>query len=154
MASYRNRSRKAISEINVVPYIDVLLVLLIIFMITAPVITQGVKVDMAEDKTPELVQTAATSGAKKPLELLVITVMVGQRYILNSSEFRQLEVDKSMLMRRVMALLEEKPKTRVVVRGAKEVSYGDIVSAVVMLEGMAVKNISLATTSTKTLALK
>ena len=76
--SYRDRRRKLMAEINVVPYIDVMLVLLVIFMITAPLLTQGVKV--------ELPQAAARSVDSDDRETLVVTVDRNGKYYLDDRE--------------------------------------------------------------------
>lgn len=107
-----NRRYRPLSEINVTPFVDVMLVLLIVFMVTAPLLTVGVPVDLP--------QTQAQSIAD-PDEPLVISVDAeGQIYLQDS------EVDLNQLVPRLHAITESKPDTRIFVRGDKALAYGRI----------------------------
>jgi biopolymer transport protein TolR len=107
-----NRRYRPLSEINVTPFVDVMLVLLIVFMVTAPLLTVGVPVDLPK--------TQAQSIAD-PDEPLVISINAeGQIYIQDS------EVDLSQLVPRLRAITESKPDTRIFVRGDKTIAYGRI----------------------------
>lgn len=106
------RRYKPLSEINVTPFVDVMLVLLIVFMVTAPLLTVGVPVDLPK--------TQAQSIAD-PDEPLVISVNAeGQIFIQDS------EVELSQLVPRLRAITETKPDTRIFVRGDKAIDYGRI----------------------------
>jgi len=107
-----NRRYRPLSEINVTPFVDVMLVLLIVFMVTAPLLTVGVPVDLP--------QTQAQSIAD-PDEPLVISVDAGGQIYLQDSE-----VDLSQLVPRLHAITESKPDTRIFVRGDKTIAYGRI----------------------------
>ncbi len=103
---------RPLSEINVTPFVDVMLVLLIVFMVTAPLLTVGVPVDLPK--------TQAQSIAD-PDEPLVITVNAeGQIYIQDS------EVELNQLVPRLRAITESKPDTRIFLRGDRMIAYGRI----------------------------
>lgn len=107
-----NGRYRPLSEINVTPFVDVMLVLLIVFMVTAPLLTVGVPVDLP--------QTQAQSIAD-PDEPLVISVNAeGQIYIQDS------EVELDQLVPRLRAITESKPDTRIYVRGDRLIAYGRI----------------------------
>jgi len=130
--------RKPMSEINVVPYIDVMLVLLVIFMITAPLLTQGVKV--------ELPRASAEPLPPEALEPLVITVDVDGRYYLNvGGEGEDVPVDAETLANRVAAVLRHKPETPVMVRGDRRVDYGRVIDAMVFLKAAGAPSVGLVT---------
>ena len=101
------------SEINVTPMVDVMLVLLIIFMITAPLLTVGVPVDLPKTKA------SIIAGQDEPL---VISVSRDGRIYLQETE---LELDQ--LVARLRAITRNKPDTRIFVRGDKTVVYGRII---------------------------
>ena len=128
MARTRTR-RKPMSEINVVPYIDVMLVLLVIFMITAPLITQGVRV--------ELPQADAEPLSEESEAPLVISVNRTGELFLNVGDNKESPLDDEPLMLRVAAVLKHKPKTPVMVRGDAQVDYGRVVHAMVLAQAAA-----------------
>ncbi len=107
------RHRPPMSEINVTPMVDVMLVLLIIFMITAPLLTVGVPVDLPKTKA------SIIAGQDEPL---VISVSRDGRIYLQETE---LELDQ--LVARLRAITRNKPDTRIFVRGDKTVVYGRII---------------------------
>ncbi|MCZ6638147.1 MAG: protein TolR [Alphaproteobacteria bacterium] len=107
------RHRPPMSEINVTPMVDVMLVLLIIFMITAPLLTVGVPVDLPKTKA------SIIAGQDEPL---VISVSRDGRVYLQETE---LELDQ--LVARLRAITRNKPDTRIFVRGDKTVVYGRII---------------------------
>ena len=120
-----------------VPYIDVMLVLLVIFMITAPLLTQGVKVDLP--------QAAAEPLARSEAEPLVISVDSHGDYYMNYGEERDDPLEPSALAARVSALLRHRPGLPVLVRGDRNVSYGDIVVLMSLLQGAGVPSVGLMT---------
>ncbi|MBI2780026.1 MAG: protein TolR [Gammaproteobacteria bacterium] len=137
MARNRQRSRKRpMAEMNVVPYIDVMLVLLVIFMITAPLLTQGVKVDL-----PKAEAEAVDSGDQEPL---VVTVDAAGEYHLNIDNTGK-SIDDDTLKQRVATVLSRQPKRQVLVRGDKDVNYGRVVNAMVLLKGAGVESVGLVT---------
>ena len=134
----RNRvRRRPMSEINVVPYIDVMLVLLVIFMITAPLLSQGVKVDLPQaDAAPLDVETQ---------EPLVVTIDADGNYYVDYGENQGSPVEPEVLAARVGALLRHRPGLAVVVRGDENVPYGDIVTLMTILQRAGAPTVGLIT---------
>ena len=120
-----------------VPYIDVMLVLLVIFMITAPLLTQGVKVDLP--------QAAAEPISRTEAEPLVITVDSHGDYYMNYGEDRDEPLEPRALAVKVSALLRHRPGLPVLVRGDRSVSYGEIVVLMSLLQGAGVPSVGLMT---------
>ena len=136
MARHRLR-RRPMSEINVVPYIDVMLVLLVIFMITAPLLTQGVKVELPQaDAEPLDVETQ---------EPLVVTIDAAGNYYLNFGDNQRSPVEPRILAARVGALLRHRPGLAVVVRGDENVAYGDVVILMTILQRAGAPSVGLMT---------
>jgi biopolymer transport protein TolR len=117
------------SEINVVPYIDVMLVLLIIFMITAPLLTQGIKVDLPKAKAEPL-----SAHAVNNLEPLILSVDARGRLYLNVGASPQQPIDEATALARATAALRRAPQRVVLVKGDRAVPYGRVVAAMVMLQ--------------------
>jgi biopolymer transport protein TolR len=121
--------RKLMSEINVVPYIDVMLVLLIIFMITAPLLTQGISVDLpnapAQPLDPELLRDN---------EPLVLSVDSEGRYYLNVGDAEDEPVDEATIVERASAVLRRNAQTPVLVQADETVPYGRVVTGAVLLQ--------------------
>ena len=136
MARQRIRKRP-MAEINVVPYIDVMLVMLVIFMITAPLLTQGVKVDL-----PEAAAEPIEEADKEPL---VVSVDASGKLYLNVGEAPDTPVDAAGLVQTVAAVLRRQPQKSVLVRGDHAVEYGAVVSAMVLLQQAGVPNVGLVT---------
>ena len=136
MARQRIRKRP-MAEINVVPYIDVMLVMLVIFMITAPLLTQGVKIDL-----PEATAQPIDESDKEPL---VVSVDVSGNLFLNVGEAPEEPVAAETLVQTVAAVLRRQPQKSVLVRGDHAVDYGAVVSAMVLLQQAGVPNVGLVT---------
>ena len=134
----RQRSRKRpMAEINVVPYIDVMLVMLVIFMVTAPLLTQGVQV--------ELPTADAEPIDDKDKEPLVVNVDAAGNLYLNVGESPEMPLDGETLANNVAAVLRRQPGKSVLVRGDHAVDYGTVVSAMVLLQSAGVPNVGLVT---------
>jgi len=133
----RHSKRKPMAEINVVPYIDVMLVLLIIFMITAPLIQQGVEIDLPKANAEVLKDEVETP--------LVVTVDRQGQYFLDIGENTKESISAETLKVKVSSVLRNKPKTPVMIRGDKEVPYGDVVEAMTTLQAAGVPSIGLMT---------
>jgi biopolymer transport protein TolR len=131
--------RKPVSEINVVPYIDVMLVLLIIFMITAPLLQQGVEIDLP--------QASANPLPPEQREPLVVTISKTGDLYLNIGENNEKPLDEDLLVNRVAAVIKNHPQTPVLVRGDKAVDYGRVTEAMVLLQGAGVEKVGLMTES-------
>lgn len=132
-----SKKRRAVSEINVVPYIDVMLVLLIIFMITAPIVQQGVEV--------ELPKVSANSLPPDQQEPVILTVSKTGEYYLNVGDNLKKPVSEEIVTRRVALILKQKPQTPVLVRGDKNVDYGSVTTAMILLQNAGVEKVGLMT---------
>ncbi|MDP1709208.1 MAG: protein TolR [Gammaproteobacteria bacterium] len=136
----RERKRRSpMSEMNVVPYIDVMLVLLVIFMITAPLLAQGVKVDL-----PQAASTPLEPDKKEPL---VITVDAQGDLYLNVGDGKERPLDEATLSQRVSAVLRNQPDTPVLVRGDRNVDYGRVINTMTLLQGAGAASVGLVTQS-------
>jgi len=125
------------AEINVVPYIDVMLVLLVIFMITAPLLTQGVKVDLPQQDAEPL-----PAEADDPV---VVSVNVAGEFFIDIGEGKNDPVDEDTLLARVAAVLKYKPRTPIMVRGDSNVDYGRVMQAMVLVQRAGAPNVGLIT---------
>ena len=134
MSKYRDRKRKPISEINVVPYIDVMLVLLIIFMVTAPLLTEGVKIDL-----PQTTANPVEFNSESPEPFILTVDADGQMYIDDLAKTQQ------EVLVYATALHLEKPQTNFLVRGDKMALYDDVLNAMVVLKAAGVETVSLVT---------
>lgn len=143
MIKAKKKRERPISEINVVPYIDVMLVLLVIFMITAPMLSQGISVDLPK----------AASQTLQPTEREPIIVSVNQQgaYFLNISEAPADPIEAQALVVRVAAELELAKQTKqelhVLVKGDQGVAYGKVVQAMALLKRAGAEQVGLLTDS-------
>ena len=125
-------------EINVVPYIDVMLVLLIIFMVTAPLLTQGIEV--------ELPKAAAKPVASSPDEQpLVLSVDAAGRFFLSVGDDHDKPIDADRVVSLTAIVLRRKPATQVLVKADQKVSYGHVVEAMVLLQQAGASKIGFLT---------
>lgn len=125
------------SEINVVPYIDVMLVLLIIFMITAPLLSQGVKIDL-----PKVPSEPLPASDNDPV---IVSVDAAGNFFINYGENQDRPVSPEVLVNRIGALVKYRPELPVLVKGDSGVNYGRVVQAMALLQGAGVKGIGLIT---------
>jgi biopolymer transport protein TolR len=130
--------RKLMGEINVVPYIDVMLVLLIIFMITAPLLTQGIKVDL-----PKAAAEPITVQQNEPP--LVLSIDAHGRLYLNIGANPKQPIDDETTLIRATAALRRAPERTVLVNGDQSVSYGRVVQAMVILQQAGARKIGFQT---------
>ena len=147
MARIRNR-RKPVAEMNVVPYIDVMLVLLVIFMVTAPMLNQGVKVDLPKVSSEALPQD-------NNAQVLTISIKADKTFYWNMGTEVDVETvqDKALTLdemtRAVTAIVAQSRATgkqvQVFVRGDKSVEYGTVMAAMGGLQQAAVGNVGLIT---------
>ncbi len=142
----RTRRKSPMAEINVVPYIDVMLVLLVIFMITAPMLTQGITVEL-----PRAQSDSVQSTGREPI---IVSVDNHGAYYLNISANPGVPMEPNALMVRVAAELalakENKEKLNVLVKGDQGVSYGKVVAAMGLLKQAGAEQVGLLTDSTTT----
>jgi biopolymer transport protein TolR len=120
--------RKLMGEINVVPYIDVMLVLLIIFMVTAPLLTQGVQVELpdagAEPLAPEL-QNA---------EPLILSIDSTGAFYLNVGDDEESPREPAQILSLAQIVIKQKPEVPVLVKADETVPYGRVISGMVLLQ--------------------
>ncbi len=134
------RRRRLMGEINVVPYIDVMLVLLIVFMITAPLLTQGVKVDL-----PQASAEPIDEEFLQKHEPLVITVDRGGNLYLNMGRTPDQPASQATISARVGAVLRRDPKTPILVRADTTVAYGQVVRVMALLQHAGAPKVGLLT---------
>ncbi|HEU0071534.1 MAG TPA: protein TolR [Alphaproteobacteria bacterium] len=125
----RRRAAKPMSDINVTPMVDVMLVLLIIFMVTAPLLTVGVPVDLPKT------DAAPITGQDEPLVVSVNSQ--GQIFL------QETEIDLPTLVARLQAITGNKPDTRIFVRGDKSVNYGRVVEVMGTLSSSGFSRVAL-----------
>ena len=125
------------SEINVVPYIDVMLVLLVIFMVTAPLMTQGIKVELPE----------AASGPIKIDEnepMLVVSIKADETYYMNVGDENE-PVELTRISDRAAKIIKANPDIKVLVEGDKRLNYGIVINLMNVLQLAGAKNVGLIT---------
>jgi biopolymer transport protein TolR len=125
----RQRKRRLMGEINVVPYIDVMLVLLVIFMVTAPLLTQGIEVDLPKAAAEPLKQELL-----KDTEPLVLSIDAEGRYFLSVGDDKEAPLPAEEVSRLAAAVLRRNAETPVLLNADQRVPYGDVVSAMVLLQ--------------------
>lgn len=139
---------KAVAEINVVPYIDVMLVLLVIFMITAPMLSQGVTVDL-----PKAASETLKSTDREPI---IVSVNEAGDYFLNIHSAPETPIEQEALMLRVAAELELAKQSgqnvNVLVKGDQGVAYGKVVVAMALLKKAGASQVGLMTDSSNELS--
>ncbi len=121
------QQRKLMSEINVVPYIDVMLVLLVIFMVTAPMLTQGIKVELPK------------AGAEPIPDVpdhppLILSVDAEGNLYINVGDNEDQPASAKDVVARVGAVLRNRPNTPILVKADRSVPYGNVVGAMVLLQ--------------------
>jgi biopolymer transport protein TolR len=130
--------RRLMGEINVVPYIDVMLVLLIIFMITAPLLTQGIKVDLPKAGAEPL----PVQPNQPPL---VLSIDAQGRLYLNVGSTPRQPIDEQTALVRATAALRRAPERQVLVNGDQGVNYGRVVQAMVILQQAGARKVGFQT---------
>ena len=132
----RTRGRKLMGEINVVPYIDVMLVLLIIFMVTAPMLSQGIKVDLP--------QAAAEPIEPDDVEPLLLSIDSAGSLYLNLGNPKQ-ALTGAQLLELASAAMRRQPTRAVLVKADKAVPYGRVVEGMVLLQQAGAKKVGFVT---------
>ncbi|MFT5988073.1 MAG: biopolymer transport protein TolR [Marinobacter psychrophilus] len=130
--------RKPMSEINVVPYIDVMLVLLVIFMVTAPMLTQGVKVDLPQTSSDPI-------QANKDVEAIIVSVDSNGAYYVEVGDRGSDPMALEELQSEVAKILSQRSNSEVLVRGDEQVRYGTVVRLMSALQMAGAANIGLIT---------
>ncbi len=132
------KKRKLMAEINVVPYIDVMLVLLIIFMVTAPLLTQGIKVEL-----PKAGAEPIEDVSNQPP--LVVSVDAEGNLYINVGDDEDEPATGRDIVARVAAVLRNRPNTPVLVKADRAVAYGNVVGAMVLLQQGGAENVGFVT---------
>ena len=125
----RGMRHRPMSEINVTPFVDVMLVLLVVFMVTAPLLTVGVPVDLPKAKM-DVIST--------PEEPIVITIDVKNRIYIQETE-----VPLENLAARLAAITGANPETRIFVRGDRAIAYGRVMEVMGSVREAGFKKVSL-----------
>lgn len=131
------KKRKPMSDINVVPYIDVMLVLLVVFMVTAPLLMQGVKVDLP--------QAPSSPMEDKDDEPLIVSVKPDGSYYLNLGGDQEAAKPLADITDTVAKILRQKPNTPILVWGDSAVRYGVVVSLMTELQKAGAPSVGLVT---------
>lgn len=132
----RRKKHEQKAEINVVPWIDVCLVLLIVFMVTAPLLMQGVEVQLPQ---------ASTEPMDTQEEPLIVSVKQDKTFYLNLGANQEAPAPLADIAEQVRKVLANKPKTPVLVWGDARVDYGVVVEVMGALQGVGVDNVGLVT---------
>ncbi len=130
------KKRKPISDINVVPYIDVMLVLLIIFMVTAPMLMQGVEVELPK---------ASATPVDTKVEPLIVSVKKDGSFYINLGEQDETVLSLEDVTDKVAKILKRKPETPVMVWGDTNVAYGSVIELMAGLQGAGAEAVGLVT---------
>ena len=131
------RNRILMAEINVVPYIDVMLVLLIIFVLTAPMMSQGIKVDL-----PKAGAEPLQPNDQQPL---ILSIDKAGRYYLSVGSRPDDPIDGDVVAQRVTAVLRRAPETNVLVKADAAVAYGQVVQGMVILQRAGAEQVGFVT---------
>ncbi|MBL1142283.1 MAG: protein TolR [Proteobacteria bacterium] len=129
--------KRPMSEINVVPYIDVMLVLLIIFMVTAPLLSQGIKVDLPQTDSEPL-----PPNEKEPV---IVNIDKDGNFFINYGDNQDKPVSAEVLVNRVSALLKYQPGIPVLIGGDANVPYGQVVQAMSLLQRAGAPSVGMMT---------
>jgi len=132
----RSKKNHLLAEINVVPYIDVVLVLLIVFMITAPLLTQGVKVDLPQ---------APSAPIDKDEEPLIVSIKRDGSLYINLGKDDKKAAPIDVIRQQIANVLKTKPQTPVLVWGDKNVDYGKVVELMTQLQAAGAVSVGLVT---------
>lgn len=134
----RHRSRRRrMAEINIVPYIDVMLVLLVVFMITAPLINQGVEIDLPEAEANPL--------PAEETQPLVLRIDRDRNFYLDTGAGDTDVLDSETVLARATALLRRNPRLSVIVEADSGVDYGTVVLGMSLLQRAGAQQVGLAT---------
>ena len=145
----KNNQRRLMSEINVVPYIDVMLVLLIIFMVTAPLLTQGIEVEL-----PNAAAEPLDDDLLRDHQPLILSVNADGDLFLNIGKDEEQAIDEATVVARTLAVLRREPQTPVLVRADETVAYGRVVTAMVLLQQAGAKKLGFVTDALEELPVR
>lgn len=132
------KSRRQVAEINVVPYVDVMLVLLVIFMATAPIVMQGVQIDLPKMQAKPL-------DSKKDNFPIVVSIDAQENLYLNIASHPAKPIDQKQLQIEVAAAILRDPARIVTVKADQKVSYKSVLQSMVLLQASGVASVGLET---------
>lgn len=138
----KRRNQRAKSEMNVVPYIDVMLVLLVIFMISAPLLNQSVEVDLPNSDNAEEIDSSTPTDAAQPL---VISIDKNGAYFIDRADDNTLPVNRRLIASITEDTLTQRPETPVYIRADKAVDYGAVMVIMDLLKTSGAKSVGLIT---------
>ncbi len=133
----RGAKKRPMADINVVPYIDVMLVLLIVFMVTAPMLTQGISVDL-----PKVVSDNIPLKDQEPL---IVTVKKSGEFFIELGDKKDQAKSLTLVSDMVAKILKNKPQTPVLVNGDSQALYGSVIELMAALQQSGVSNVGLIT---------
>ena len=133
------KKRRLMGDINVVPYIDVMLVLLIIFMVTAPLLSQGIEVELPDAAAEPLDQEMQESDP------LILSVDAAGNYYLNLGDDEETPREPRQILTLAETVLKRKPDVPVLVKADENVPYGRVVSGMVLLQQAGARKIGFLT---------
>lgn len=132
------------AEMNVVPYIDVMLVLLVIFMVTAPMLTQGVKIEL-----PKVASQALANDTRQQIVTLSVKAEGGYYWNLGSELDTHSQTDSAVgldeMRGKIAQIMAARGDTQVYIRADKDAGYGNVVAAMAALQQSGVSNLGLVT---------
>lgn len=134
----RRGGRKVMSDINMVPFIDIMMVLLVAFMVSAPMLTQGLQVDLPR-----------TNSKIMPLpdniEALIVSIEENGNYFIDLGAEREQAKNLTEIETRVSKVMAANPRTKVLIRGDRNVAYGSVVELMAGLQTAGVEDVGLVT---------
>jgi len=136
----RGKSRRLMGEMNVVPYIDVMLVLLIIFMITAPMLQQGITVEL-----PEVDAAPLDVSEMQENELLILSIDSDGNFYLNLGEDPEAPVNDDNVLTTTAAIIRRNPETPVLIKGDERVNWGRVAYGLALLQRAGATGIGILT---------
>tara|TARA_Y100001935_G_C17261242_1_gene486540 strand:- start:288 stop:710 length:423 start_codon:yes stop_codon:yes gene_type:complete len=137
MARNLRKNNRPMSEINIVPYVDVMLVLLVIFMITAPLLTEGVNVDL-----PKADANLIDSETKRPI---VFSINKEGTYFITYDDNKSVEVNSKDLISKAKILIKSNPRAPILVKGDREVLYDQVIQLMVILQQSGASKVGMLT---------
>ena len=138
-AGRRLRKRKLKAEINVVPYIDVMLVLLIIFMVTAPLLNLGTDIDLPQSRAKSL---------ETPRDPVVVSIYADGRYALMLERGKNREATAADITRQLAAIRRQNKNATVLVNGARDASYQTVMKGIDLIKDAGITKVSLVSLPT------
>ena len=136
--SRHSRHKKPMAEINVVPYIDVTLVLLIIFMITTPMLQTGVQVDLPQAESAPVEQ-------KEDIPPVIVSINTQKQYFIKIDNQDDQPIQVEAITERVLNVVKAKPQTAVLINADNGVDYGTVVTVMAALKNAGVASVGLMT---------